>query len=61
MNTTINGKQYTVEALDFNTPKLSDALINKGFDGKHYRLTGSRGAIKMAYKVVLTGLFVIAY
>ncbi len=61
MTATIKGKEYQIEELALNTPKLSDALIEQGFDGKHYQITGARGAVKMGYKVVRTGRFVIAY
>lgn len=60
METTINGRKYTVEAKDMtNCPMLFDELRGKGFDGTCYILTGNRGAVKMAYRSAKSGQFVI--
>ena len=58
--TTINGRQYSVEARDMaGLSKLVDSLISRGFDGVCYYLTGKRGAVKMAYRRADDGQFVI--
>jgi len=60
METTINGRKYTVEARGMDDlSNLVAYLISKGFDGVVYYLTGKRGAMKMAYRSAKSGQFVI--
>ena len=60
METTINGRKYTVEARDMSDlSNLVADLVSNGFDGMVYYLTGKRGAVKMAYRSVKSGQFVI--
>lgn len=59
---TINGKEYSVEAMDMSKlTHMANELMNHGFDGVCYRLTGKRGAVKMGYRKFASGKMVIAY
>jgi len=59
MITIIKNIEYKVEELELTTLHLTKKLIEKGFDGKNYILTGKRGALKMAYKSSKTGNFIL--
>lgn len=60
MKATVNGREYTVEARDMMaTPRLHAELLNNGWDGTVYYLTGKRGAVKMAYRRAESGQFAI--
>lgn len=57
--TTINGREYTVKEMESDTPLHSASLKERGYDGKCYFLTGTRGALKMAYRNAKTGEYVL--
>lgn len=61
--TTIKGTQYRVEKTGeaYEHPKLAADLWKRGFDGCCYVLHGQRGAARLAYRSVRTGMYKIVY
>ena len=56
--TKINGKIYKVTKIDTGK-NLTKDLLAKGWDGNSYSLEGKRGAMHLAYRSALTGIFYI--
>lgn len=52
----VNGREYTVQSIECGEKTRAHALAN-GWDGRHYLLTGKRGATYLAQRAMQSGEF----